>query len=55
MLDPLPVLPPNQRADLGEGVGIAFMKRILCNRGDGFPPPFPFFEMGEVPKAEGGA
>ena len=29
------------------------MKRILRIQGDGFPPPFLLFEMGEVPKAEG--
>jgi hypothetical protein len=39
---------------MGEGEGIVYMKRILRNQGNDFPPPFLVFEMGEVPAIAGG-
>ena len=45
-LDPLPVLPPNQSSDLGEGEWKLFMNAQITNQVLMTPPPFSVFENG---------
>jgi len=47
VIDPLPVLPPNQKSDLGEGEQKLFMKIVITSQIVLTPPPFPLVEMGE--------
>ncbi|GEM_PF-6674573 len=46
--DPLPILPPNQRADLGEGEQKLFMNIFITSQRVITPPPIVFFNWGRA-------
>jgi len=46
-VDPLPVLPPNQSSDLGDGEYAVFMKTIISSQLDILPHPLSFLTKRE--------